>query len=297
MIFTRTLQGLTNQHLFHRVDVVVFVEGGTKSLTYDDVAMGLACPFSSDIQYWQTVFKHFAPNTKVCFKPVGGKPTLVKIARHISQGVVKNTFVAMDQDFDRFKNSTINCNGVFYTWGYSFENDISHEVVLKEATLTICPIDRTTHEQQISSEISKEYGQALNAIQGFVEADVTLATMTAKEKGLFDRNGWTKYVKTKRGEHEKPYMNLAGLESARSQTPNTKLTVAIDARRDCFGHLICTYSYKLFSHLLLKYNVPSSMSLKVACALFSKVLGDCFTDNSLAEVVLHHESQFAFIST
>lgn len=57
MTFRRTDAGLTNYRLFLKCDYVVFVEGGTKSLSFKEVMSGNFSYVSVDIHYWKNYLR------------------------------------------------------------------------------------------------------------------------------------------------------------------------------------------------------------------------------------------------
>jgi len=299
MIFARTPTGLSNLHLFHGVESVVFVEGGDQTYSYADVCQGQAGAVSPDILYWQTVFQWMAPNREVCFKPVGSKGTLQKIAKDIASGRVTHVYVAMDQDLDRFGGAQTLADGIFYTWGYSWENDVSHETVLKEAVFMLCPIDRTSNDRRVQADISSAVSSFMKSIRWVVKADVILSLAG---KGLFDRENWKRHIKSRSGSHGEPYVDVstlrAEIRSIRTSRRSTQFVgppLKIDERRDCFGHLLCTFLFRLLMHLLAKYSGSPSLALVNATGLFIKITGDQLAQGRLDELRLHHEAQCAFL--
>jgi hypothetical protein len=295
MTFVRTPTGLANMHLFLSVDYVVFVEGGSQTFSYADVCQGLAGTNSPDILYWQMIFKCIVPQKKVCFKPVGSKSTLKRIAKDIESGI-PNVCVAMDQDFDRLDGSQILADGVLYTWGYSWENDLFHEVIIKETVFTLCPIDRTLNEVDIDVDISEAILKFVNDMRWFVRADVILSLIGS---GLFDRANWKRYIKSASG---KPYIDVQSLRTKirlkRSSKTGFKFagpSTKVNTVRDCFGHLLCTFLYRLLKYLLSEYSGPSSISLKDVKSLLIKIAEDQLNAGTLHELYSHHKKQFAFI--
>ena len=299
MIFTRTPSGLSNLHLFHGVDSVVFVEGGEHAYSYTDVCQGQAGTVSPDILYWQMVFQCMVPDKRVCFKPVGSKGTLKCIARDVASGLVLNVCVAMDQDFDRFGGGQTLADGVLYTWGYSWENDLFHEVVVKEAVFMLCPIDRTSNEGGIEADISSATLRFLKDIRWLVKADVVLSLSGC---GLFDRKNWKRHIKSSSGSYGKPYVDVSnlrtGVQSVRASRGGVRFVgpgTQIHTIRDCFGHLLCTFLFRLLLHLLSKYSGSPSLSLVNATSLLIKITGDQLNAGMLHELHRHHEMQFAFM--
>ncbi len=301
MTFTRTTTGITNLHLFHGVDVVVFVEGGTEAFSYSDVCQGQSGSSSPDILYWRAVFQSMCPDKRVCFKPVGSKGTLERLAKDVASGQLTNVYVAMDQDHDKFLGRRIEAAGVFYTWGYSWENDLLHQVVIKETVFAVCPIDRTTHENAVGADIASSLQRFRTQARWFASADVVLSVCGC---AFFDRTNWKQYIKSSSGQHGEPYFDAAGLRSQIRTLNSSKgsrryqgVTEPIKTERDCFGHVVGVFLFRLFSHLVAKYSGSPSFSMLNACALLIRAFHENFSsDPSVADVRLHHETQFAFLT-
>lgn len=300
MTFTRTRVGLSNQHLFHGVDVVVFVEGGTKTFSYANVCNGYAGTSSLDILYWQAVFHVMVPETKTRFKPVGSKSTLRQLAEDVRQGNITQVYVAMDQDLDRFHGTRIEADGVFYTWGYSWENDLLHDIALKEAVFAVCPIDRTTNEGAVDADISATIDKFIKQARWFICADIILSKCGP---GLFDRKNWKKYVKSASGQYGEPHFEIDDLRqkirninSAKGHRQYAGVETPIETKRDCFGHIIGTFLCRLFSYLVAKYSGSPGFSVVNACGLVIQSFRDNLAHPCLANVQRHHEAQFAFLA-
>lgn len=113
MIFERTKAGQENRALFHNVDYVCYVEGG-----------GGQTNCSEDVIFWKSVFKAVRPEIRIRFIAKGGKPTIESHAKNIVEEDIKKTIVAMDSDYDGVLGEKIEDYRVFYTYGYSWENDV-----------------------------------------------------------------------------------------------------------------------------------------------------------------------------
>ena len=307
MTFIRTPYGLSNQHKFYGVDVVVYIEGGSESHSLGDVEAGMENDTSEDIFYWRTIFSTFASNKRVTFKPIGSKSTLEKIAKDISGGVVesvggvKRVYVAMDQDFDRFKNKKIDAEGVFYTWGYSWENDIFAACSLVDSVLSICPVDRGRREQPAAENAARTISAFLQDIRWFVAAD-TLASMVGG--GIFDRENWKKYVKLRNGHNSEPYFhpvdartNLARRKQEKSEKVYRHQNESIVTRRDCFGHIIGNFTHKCFSWLTAENSGSLGMPRVSVIGLITSSFGSLLSEPEMVAVREHHEKQFGFINT
>lgn len=96
----RTPSGLSNLRLFHDVDVVIYVEGGKKSLSVKEIEAGESFTDSIDIKFWERLFAFFAPSRKCHFKAIGSKSAIVPIANEIAAGRVMHSVACMDRDHD-----------------------------------------------------------------------------------------------------------------------------------------------------------------------------------------------------
>jgi len=94
---------------FYNVDIIIYVEG------------------EDDIRFWEIVFSEFT-HKNIKIKPAFGKENLLKQAREIG---AKNLLIAMDSDYDRIHKEANN-NKIILTYGYSIENTIVTETLIKE---------------------------------------------------------------------------------------------------------------------------------------------------------------------
>ena len=111
-MFERTNDGLSNEHLFHDVDFVVYCEGVGRHgehATKDEV-------------FWKQIFSE--NGKKVTCKSIGSKPAVLQRAERIRSERIANVAVAMDRDYDHVTGGMIDHPQVFYTFGYSWESDV-----------------------------------------------------------------------------------------------------------------------------------------------------------------------------
>ena len=208
MSFTRTPTGLSNQHLFYKVDYVVYTEGGTQTFSMQDLASGSFDAEAPDLHYWQAVFAFACPQLKVRFLPAGSKSTLLQLAQQIAGGNITHVMVTMDQDHDRFSGRLIQANGVFYTWGYSWENDVCCPETLEEVFFNLSPRDRRAHEKTIRSSIHSCYQRFINDIRHLIRADVVLCT---GGEALFPRENYRSLIKMPKSAQSPAYWVSIGL--------------------------------------------------------------------------------------
>ncbi|MEZ5692817.1 MAG: DUF4435 domain-containing protein [Altererythrobacter sp.] len=113
MTFERTAAGQANRAIFYDSDFICFVEGVDQKETGDDIF------------FWHIVFSSLAPNSRAKFLSRGGKPELESLARATVANDTDNVFVAMDADYSRFFEGRMFFHSrIFYTYGYSWENDV-----------------------------------------------------------------------------------------------------------------------------------------------------------------------------
>ena len=97
-------EALNTLHLFHRADVILYVEG------------------IDDIRFWEIVFEKTSTlNIKII--DVGGCENLAQYAIKIKKNLIRGV-IAQDSDFHFFHNSFIEHPNIIYTSGYSVENTI-----------------------------------------------------------------------------------------------------------------------------------------------------------------------------
>lgn len=116
MSFERTSNGISNAHLFHSVDFVVYVEGKYEESNNDLV--------SYDQYFWRSIAETVSPDIKFKFISRGSKLALLPIANEIITGQISNTLVAFDRDYDFECENHFLHPRVIYTRGYSWENDV-----------------------------------------------------------------------------------------------------------------------------------------------------------------------------
>ncbi len=303
MTFTRTDAGLSNQHLFHKVDYVVFVEGSEKELSFQEVCQGYSGIASFDILYWQAIFNKFVSKKKVKFKPVGSKSILRVIAKKVELGEINHVWVAMDQNTDRFRNEYIQSNGVFYTWGYSWENDVLQLQVLIDLFFVLCPIERAENEKDVSDVISQLYYDFIHKIRHFVHVDMLLLT---KGKSLFPRRNYKRLIKCNPAHTIPPELKISELKRLLSecnkQFSNLKPFFFNDKYkpntiRYCFGHLLCIYCYRALMYALKKFAQMPYIALDYMTSMATRLFGDSLDSTLSEEIFEHHTKQFEFINS
>lgn len=296
MTFRRTVSGLNNSHLFYRVDAVVYLEGGG-SLTREEVENGIFNAATDDIRYWQTLFGFYRPGKRFKFCSVGSKETVKSIAKDIAQGDVQNVIAAMDRDFDNINNRMISGNDIIYTYGYSWENDAwSSPAVVEAYCLMSGSCKAGIHAEK--ETIEQYFHDCFFNIRGAVRAD---AILSQHGFSLFYRDSYKRYVEITQSGY--PKVNLLeirnSLTAARARVGkpiNRKSGFTTSPSRDCFGHLLAEFFYRILKYLLEKVSrlpkVPKSYAVSIVVEKYVQLL----RDGILPEIKSHYDHEFARVS-
>ncbi|MFB2681454.1 hypothetical protein [Shewanella mangrovisoli] len=127
MSFTRTNSGISNNHLFHNVDIIIYTEGGDKSFSIEDIEEDKYNTSSIDIKFWSGLFNAAKLNRTVKFKALGSKSVSKTIRDKINGNEIKNVAIALDRDLDFVLSQPKESPLILYTKGYSWENDVYTE--------------------------------------------------------------------------------------------------------------------------------------------------------------------------
>ena len=118
MTFTRTNSGLSSIHHLHDVDLIIYIEGKVSDLTE------AATPDNDlyDIKFYRTLFNIFS-SKKVKINIAGSKRDALNYHDKIVAENIGNQFVIVDRDYVDILGNRINSRNIFFTKGYSWEND------------------------------------------------------------------------------------------------------------------------------------------------------------------------------
>lgn len=174
-VFTRTPPGLSNQAAFLGVDLIVFTEGGTRTLSLQEVENGLDNGENGDTAFWQAVIEHHSPKDKrIYVKSVGSKTTVKAIAVLVAVGQVIKVVAALDRDLDVYRGTLIVHPNILYTRGYSWENDVWIEQAL------IAIFNSLSHNRserdQARIEVASFFADLEKCFRSAVRIDRSLAT-------------------------------------------------------------------------------------------------------------------------
>ncbi|HAY3561573.1 DUF4435 domain-containing protein [Elizabethkingia meningoseptica] len=253
--FKRTNKGLSNLRLFYNVDYVVYLEGGNKSYTKEEVLQNKFNNDTEDIAFWSRIFSKYRKNIKLKYKSVGSKKTLKDLVEDVLSGDIVNVYIAMDNEFDEILNKRIIHPNIFYTYGYSYENDVWNENTI------ISVLEELTASNIDTSYITNGFKKFQKDIKKSIFAD---AYMFKKNLSFFPRKqghlfciecNSNNFPNVKIDEVQK----LMGKHSLKENTIKSYgYRNKIEVIKFCFGHLLADYCCQIINHYIrLKHNFSS----------------------------------------
>jgi hypothetical protein len=280
-------------YLFHRVDAVVFVEGGDSQFRIDEIIDGKYTADSIDILFWRSLFEVFAPGRQFQFRAIGSKQSLSSIAAGISAGSVKRVLVCMDRDFDNVVGTSPPTKGVIRTTGYSWENDVwCSEVVLNILNLLRpSPLSVGTSKAVIQS-----FKSFLRQVSRPARLDILLHI---QHLPTVLRSGNPESFLIVKSSAYPEFNRSRALSVARTILQNRRGKMYIcrkyqfDPQLDCYGHLLAAFGYRLVSSVLSKSqgfpSLPKYFAAAHAIAEFCKIV------TQLPAAWNHYSAQFAAV--
>ncbi|MBD8082609.1 hypothetical protein [Chryseobacterium caseinilyticum] len=245
--FKRTKNGINNLRLFYNVNYIVYLEGGSTSYNKTEVYKNSFNGDTEDISFWSKLFEKYKANQKFKFRSVGSKVTLKEIAKDLIDGSVKHVYLAMDNEFDEVLNKRIVHPNIFYTYGYSYENDVWNDTTIIDIIndLTAVKVD----EKYINNGFRKfKYNIKLG-----VFAD---GYLFSKNKSFFHRKkGHLFCIDCNVNAFPSVKINeINNLLITKSLNHNTVRNFAyrkkLNPIKHCFGHLLADFCCQIVSHYL-----------------------------------------------
>jgi hypothetical protein len=242
MIFTRTTRGINNLHRFYNVDFIVFLEGGATSYNKEEVYAGKYSDETEDIIFWKRVFTIFVPDRKLKFKSIGSKRTLKQISDDIIDGTLTSIILTMDNEFDEVLNKRIIHRQIYYTHGYSWENDVWSPIVVKRIIKEITAID-------IENDIlDLKFNDFLKDIETAVSADCFLFS---QDSSFFPRRSNHLFCINCTPGHLPEVLlkpiddKMNSLELDVSDIRAFGRSMSLTPQKFCYGHLLADYCCQL----------------------------------------------------
>lgn len=244
MSFNRTAAGLSNSAQFYGVDAVIYVEGKPQA--------GADSAGSLDLLFWRRIIKIYAPDLSVKILCKGGKPVLLELAGRLTREDIPNVLIGMDRDYDPELGCHIDHPAVFYTWGYSWENDVwtlSNISAIIDKYALVQPVP---HE--IVALLSNSYSDFIRSAKRY--ARVNLAANLAGDEAVVSTKECKGLLRLDR--RFPPSFNKQFFRDRLSSYRESKaggFTVAgteVCAERHCLGHFLAFFGYHLVCSTLRK---------------------------------------------
>jgi hypothetical protein len=286
-VFTRTISGLNNQHLFYKVDFIVFVEGGKEQYNKSDVYSGKYNPETEDIIFWKRIFGNFANGKKLKFKSVGSKTTIKEIAIDIIDGRINKVLVAMDNEFDEILNKRMIHKNIYYTNGYSWENDVWNDDVIENV------IEQLTAIGIENDDIKSNFSSLMKNLKIAVYAD---GYLFKKNSSFFPRKSSPLFC-VECNPVDLPFIKAETIQAKISEKSLKKTSLysfgsrySINTKKFCYGHLLADYCCQLIIHYLKNRhsikNIPKDIIYRMG---INRFFTDFFQDSEIYE---YYKEQF-----
>jgi len=272
--FTRTNSGLTNLGLFHSVDFIVFVEGGSRTLNLGEVLEGKENSAPEDTLFWKLVLDRNGVCSSYVIKPIGSKASVMNIAVKIKAGDVKNVAAAMDRDLDDYFGGILKSPLILYTNGYSWEADVFTKDLTKSQIA--CFLFSNALEAAVESEIDLAYASFEKA-----------GTKIARIEMIFRSQGIA-WISKARGDrffrpdnaglldrkNLKAYVVETKVKIQRPATCPAQLSLSLDPYKVNCGKLLRALSVAITRYIVKKYGEISSLQNDVISSVMLEKFGN-----------------------
>lgn len=246
-LFRRTRNGLNNQYLFYNVDITLYVEGGSRSYTKAEVISGLYNEETEDIIFWRSIFSEFKTSKRIKYKSIGSKKTVKEIAEDIVSGGLDKVMVAMDNEFDEILNNRILHSNIFYTHGYSYENDIWNIEVIKSVIEELTAVKIKNKSVELAFKAFLRLMKLPVYADGFLFKQNSTPFFPRQNGIMFCVNCKSNDLPDIRKDKIEDRLNSMGLFKKKLYSFGNKNK--IDTHKFCFGHLLADYC----CHIIIGY--------------------------------------------
>lgn len=247
MTFRRTNSSLHSLHVFFKVDVVVFCEGGN-SLTFSEAILPDPGCSTLDTLYWRSVVNTYNLTKKFHFKSVGGKETILEIADEINRSNIQTISVCMDSDYHRLIGRAVTFRRSACTFGYSWENDVVQLPVLEGIVTAL--VGMGPECTNIIEKLRVHIDQLERDLLRWTEIDVSLLV---RGRGcLFDRKKPLSAIDMTAPPRLREAALLSRLSAAgyRRRPKRVVEVIKSEVIKICYGKLISKAMYHTFISLI-----------------------------------------------
>lgn len=288
MTIRRSASGLANLHLFLKVDIVVYCEGG-QALSFHDAIASDGDQSTLDCAFWKRIASFLQSKRKYHFKSVGSKSTLLSIIDDVVARNLQTIIVCLDRDYDFHCNRERPEPFVAYTSGYSWENDVlSNEVLEKILFKFVAPDAENVKWRDVGfSEIEK----FKKAIHPWCESEMALSL--AGKDLIFDRNKPVQFLdRSKRLPKFSKSRAITALKTrGYNRRPRTTIkTPCSETFRNCWGKLISRYCYHLVLALIQRTNGSFRLHYDVFMSMAIAETVQSMSDGQLPSASAHYSA-------
>jgi hypothetical protein len=258
-MFTRSNQGIENEHLFYNVDFVVYCEG--KEVDGEGSSL--------DEVFWERVLSE--NGLAVHCKSMGGKSVVKPLAEKIVREGISCVLVAMDRDYDDMLGLAIDHPQVLYTYGYSWESDV---VLDFDFTAALSLFATTNRRQAIRNEFNEFRENLSQRLKRVCALDFKYIR---HEEKLFDRLKPMSIIATP-GNYE-PYLRTSALLSSAKEIGSFQsgdlpevIYSSLCGVRSFFGKVVSRLVFHWFSYRTRRINGSRRVVYEAFMNLLSSTL-------------------------
>jgi hypothetical protein len=268
----RTKAGLESLHIFYRVDLIAFCEGG-QMLSVDLIANGSGDDGTVDALFWSTILEPYRNSgRKLHVKSVGNKPTLLQIYKDIRDRQIDNIIICLDSDYDRIIKSLEAGENIKYTYGYSWENDAFHPNVMRDVFFDL--LGQREKTIALWEKFMTEYISTSRLMADISDMEIELIK---RDLGtILDRDNPSSCFSfaNNRATISKNYIRNKIQSKGFSRRP--RISVRIWPRDEMIctcGKVVAKYCFHLFNYYLKQGAADAGVSFPMLCRLLVGRLG------------------------
>jgi len=226
-----------------KVDVVVICEGGQHA-SLQQLFQGGGTDGTLDALYWEQVVETLGIGKRFHFKSAGDKTNLLSIADDVASNGINTVTVCLDRDYDWHLGKRVTHDRVAYTYGYSWENDITSIEALQRFMESY--IGRGTASRPISQGMAADCDVFSRSLVSWCEKD--MAAIARSRGSVFDRDRPSRSLRVLNGVTLQTATLQARLTAmGYRRGPNRVGRLSRQSiHRDCYGKLIAKARFHIF---------------------------------------------------
>jgi hypothetical protein len=265
MSFTRTNSGISNGHLFLGSDIIIYTEGGNKTLTEEEIEKGEFNEKSIDIKFWSGLFDAAEFSKKVEFRALGSKTASENIREKIIKKEISNVAVVLDRDLDFILGNPDESPYILYTKGYSWENDVYNEVNTTKQISSYLQTQNIPEDAQ--EDISSSFTDFKRISNRLLRLEIIFRSQN--KKFITDVNG-ERFFNSKRSPKIDKKQLVNFIKSKKNTLKNRPATLPINDKiknlcpmKNNYGKLMASLSTTVTNYICKKHTPLKSIPLYI----------------------------------